>query len=73
VINMGTKPAEEVDISKITPEDVAKLAERLEKDDYDDPFEGLKDWHLLRTLAFNRSELVEEYYYLLDMESYDEC
>jgi hypothetical protein len=73
---MSTKQASEtteVDISKLTPEDVAKLAERLEKDDYDDPFAGLKDWHLLRSLAFNRAELIEGYYHLLDMEEYDEC
>ncbi|AFY70271.1 Protein of unknown function DUF2555 [Thalassoporum mexicanum PCC 7367] len=73
---MSTKQASEVtevDIEKLTPEDVAELAERLEKDDYDNPFEGLKDWHLLRSLAFTRSELIEGYYHLLDLEEYDEC
>ncbi|NJK75565.1 MAG: DUF2555 domain-containing protein [Oscillatoriales cyanobacterium RU_3_3] len=61
------------DIAVLTSEDVARLAVRLEADDYTDPFEGLNDWHLLRSLAFQRPELVEPYLYLLDMESYDEA
>jgi hypothetical protein len=60
------------DIAKFTAEDVAQLASRLEKDDYDNPFEALKDWHLLRAIAFQREELVEPYLYLLDIEAYDE-
>ncbi|MEM6436733.1 MAG: DUF2555 domain-containing protein, partial [Cyanobacteria bacterium P01_D01_bin.115] len=39
---------------------------------YDSAFEGLKDWHLLRALAFQRPELVEKYTYLLDNEPFDE-
>jgi DUF971 family protein len=61
------------DIAVLTSEDVAELAVRLEVDDYTDPFEGLKDWHLLRSLAFQRPELVEPYLHLLDMEAYDEA
>ena len=57
----------------LTAEDVAELAVRLESDDYTDPFEGLNDWHLLRSLAFQRPELVEPYLHLLDMEAYDEA
>jgi DUF971 family protein len=49
------------------------LAVRLEVDDYTDPFEGLNDWHLLRSLAFQRPEMVEPYLHLLDMEAYDEA
>ena len=61
------------DIAALTSDDVAKLAARLEEDDYTDPFEGLNDWHLLRAIAFQRPELVEPYFHLLDMEAYDEA
>lgn len=61
------------DISRLTPDDVANLADRLEADDYNNPFEALKDWHLLRAIAFQRQELVEPYVYLLDLETYDEA
>ncbi|AFZ06050.1 DUF2555 domain-containing protein [Microcoleus sp. AT3-A2] len=61
------------DIAVLTSQDVAELAVRLEVDDYTDPFEGLNDWHLLRSLAFQRPELVEPYLHLLDMEAYDEA
>lgn len=60
------------DITSITETEVAALAERLERDDYTDAFEGLNDWHLLRAIAFQRPELAEPYVYLLDMEAYDE-
>ncbi len=61
------------DIGVLTSQDVAELAVRLEVDDYTDPFEGLNDWHLLRSLAFQRPEMVEPYLHLLDMEAYDEA
>ena len=61
------------DIAALTSDDVAKLAARLEEDDYTDPFEGLNDWHLLRAIAFQRPELAEPYFHLLDMEAYDEA
>ncbi len=63
-------PAQE--IAQMTPEDVAQLAQRLEQDEYDSAFEGLKDWHRLRAVAFQRSELVEPYMHLLDLEAFDE-
>lgn len=59
-------------ISEMTPETVAELARRLEQDAYDNAFEGLNDWHLLRAIAFQRPELVESYEYLLDIEPFDE-
>jgi hypothetical protein len=62
-----------VDISKLTEADVAEIARRLEKDDYATIFESLQDWHILRTLAFQRSQLVEPYLHLLDIEAFDEC
>lgn len=61
------------DISALTPTDVAELAKRLEQDDYTSAFEGLDDWHLLRSIAFQRPELVEPYIHLLDLEAYDEA
>jgi hypothetical protein len=60
------------DISVMTAEDVARLAARLEEDNYNTPFEALQDWHLLRAIAFQRQELVEPYYYLLELEADDE-
>lgn len=61
------------DFSGLTADDVASLAERLETDDYNNPFEALQDWHLLRAIAFQRQELVEPYIYLLDIETFDEA
>lgn len=61
------------DIETLTLEDVAQLAARLESDDYNNAFEALKDWHLLRAIAFQRQELAEPYLYLLDIEAYDEA
>ncbi|MDJ0536227.1 MAG: DUF2555 domain-containing protein [Xenococcaceae cyanobacterium MO_207.B15] len=61
------------DIATLTTEDVAILANRLEQDDYNSPFEALQDWHLLRAIAFQRQELVEPYLYLLDIETFDEA
>ncbi len=60
------------DIAQMTAEDVARLAQRLDIDDYSSPFEALKDWHLLRAIAFQREELAEPYLYLLDIETCDE-
>lgn len=59
-------------VSDMTPDTVAELATRLETDAYENAFEGLQDWHLLRAIAFQRPELVESYVYLLDLEAYDE-
>lgn len=67
-----TMPIPTIDISAMTAERVAELAARLEADDYRSPFEGLQDWHLLRAIAFQRPELVEPYWHLLDVEAYDE-
>ena len=49
-----------------------ELAKRLEEDNYNSPFDGLKDWHLLRALAINRPELTTKYTHLLDQEPFDE-
>lgn len=70
---MATLTMSQRNITMLTAEDVAQLAGRLEQDDYNNAFEGLEDWHLLRAIAFQRPELAEPYLYLLDMESYDEA
>lgn len=61
-----------VAIAAMQAEDVARLAQRLETDDYGNPFEALADWHLLRAIALHDWDLVEPYRYLLDFETYDE-
>ena len=68
---MATLTLSSPNIPTLTADDVAELAARLEGDDYDNAFEGLNDWHLLRAIAFQRPELVEPYVYLLDLEAYD--
>ena len=65
--------APEVDPSKFNATDVAEIADRLERDDYASAFESLRDWHILRSLAFKGSDLVEPYRHLLDLEAFDEC
>tara|TARA_B100000989_G_C19468712_1_gene439631 strand:- start:143 stop:364 length:222 start_codon:yes stop_codon:yes gene_type:complete len=49
-----------------------KFAKRLKEDEYMTPFDGLKDWHLLRALAIYRPELTTDYIHLLDQEPFDE-
>ncbi len=51
-------------ISNFNDKLTAKLAKRLEEDDYSSPFEGLDDWHLLRALAIHRPELTLDYHLL---------
>ncbi|WP_250121737.1 DUF2555 domain-containing protein [Chroococcidiopsis sp. CCMEE 29] len=61
------------DIAAMSAVDVKELATRLEQDNYNNAFDGLNDWHLLRAIAFQRPELVEPYLHLLDLEPYDEA
>ena len=63
----------ECNFAALTKDDVAALADRLEQDDYTSPFEALKDWHLLRAIAFHRQELAQPYIHLLDIETFDEA
>jgi len=60
-------------VKDITEQQVEALAKRLEQDAYESPFASLKDWHLLRSIAFQRPELVEGYLHLLDLEPFDEA
>ena len=59
-------------VNSFNEEMTFKLAKRLEDDNYITPFDGLKDWHLLRALAINRPELTADYIHLLDQEPFDE-
>ena len=59
-------------VNSFDEEMTLKLAKRLEEDNYNTPFDGLKDWHLLRALAINRPELTTNYIHLLDQEPFDE-
>lgn len=70
---MTTLKLTKQDIVRITEEEVAVIAGRLEQDEYNTPFEALEDWHLLRAIAFQREELVQPYIHLLDIEAYDEA
>ena len=49
-----------------------ELAKRLEEDNYNKPFDGLKDSNLLRALAINRPECTTNYIHLNDQEPFDE-
>ena len=77
---MATYDMEFISDNKITEELVnsfneemtLELANRLEEDNYNSPFDGLKDWHLLRALAINRPELTSNFVHLLDQEPFDE-
>ena len=59
-------------VNSFNEEMTFELAKRLEDDNYSRPFEGLKDWHLLRASAINRPELTSNYIHLLDQEPFDE-
>ena len=59
-------------VNSFDEEMTLELAKRLEDDNYSTPFDGLKDWHLLRALAINRPELTSDYIHLLDQEPFDE-
>jgi hypothetical protein len=70
---MPTTTLSAKEIDQLTPQDIAELANRLEKDDYQNAFDSLQDWHLLRAIGFQRPELVTPYLHLLDVEAYDEA
>ncbi|AVH65293.1 DUF2555 domain-containing protein [Nostoc sp. 'Peltigera membranacea cyanobiont' 213] len=70
---MTTLSISRKEIAAITAAEVEELATRLDLDNYNNAFDGLNDWHLLRAIAFQRPELVEPYIYLLDLEPYDEA
>ena len=59
-------------VNSFDEEMTLERAKRLEEDNYNTPFDGLKDWHLLRALAINRPELTTNYIHLLDQEPFDE-
>ena len=62
-------------VNSFDEEMTLELAKRLEEDNYNTPFDGLKDWHLMhlmRSLEINRPKLTTDYIHLLDQEPFDE-
>ena len=59
-------------VNSLDEEMSLELAKRLEEENYNTPFDGLKDCHLLRTLAINRPEITTNYIHFLDQELFDE-
>ena len=69
--NQHNKVSEEL-VNSFNEAMTFELTKRLEDDNYAKPFDGLKDWHLLRALAINRPELTSDFIHLLDQEPFDE-
>ena len=59
-------------VNSFDEEMTLQIAKRLEEDNFNTPFDVLKDLHLLRDLAINRPELTTNYVHLLDQEPFDE-
>ena len=59
-------------VNSFDEEMTLELAKRLEEDNYNTPFDGLKGWHLQRALAINSPELLTNFIHLLDQEPFDE-
>ena len=67
----GNKISKEL-INSFDEEMSLQLAKRVEKVNYINLSDDLKDLHLLRALANNRPELTTNYIHLLDQEPFDE-
>ena len=48
------------------------LYKRLDKENYDMPFNILSNWALQRRFVFNQYKLISEYIHPLDQEPFDE-
>ena len=59
-------------VNSFYEETTFELVKRIEEDNYKSTFDDLKDWHLLRALTINRTELTSDYIHLLEQESLDE-
>ena len=59
-------------VNSFDEEMTLELAIRLKEGDYKTPFDVVKDWHLLRSLAVNRPQLKANYIHLLNKEPFDE-
>ena len=67
----GNKISEEL-VNSFDEELTIELDKRLEEDNYNTPFDCLKDWHFQRVLAINSPELLTNFIHLLDQEPFDE-
>ena len=59
-------------VNSFDEEITLQFAKRLEEDECTTPFDGLKNWHLLRALAISRPVLKTDYTHLLVQEPFDE-
>ena len=59
-------------VNSFDKEMTLELAKSLEEYNYNTPFDGLKELHLLRALAINRTELTTNFIHLLYQEPFDE-
>ena len=59
-------------VNSFNEEITLELAKRLEEDNYNTPFDCLKDSYLLRAFAINRPESKTNYVHLLNQEPFDE-
>ncbi|MGK7907513.1 MAG: DUF2555 domain-containing protein [Synechococcus sp.] len=64
----ASNPQTTAEVKLYSEEEVAEIAERLEKDEYGTVFGCLEDWHALKAIAFNQPELVTPYVHLLELE-----
>ena len=58
-------------INSFDKEMTLELAKRLEEDDQNNTCDGLKDLHMLRSLAINKPELKTDYIHFLNQEPFD--
>ena len=59
-------------VNSFNEEITFNLDKRQEDDNHVNRLYGLKDWHLLSSLAINRPQLTSYYIHLLDHEPFDE-
>ena len=59
-------------VNSFDEEMTLELVKRLEGNNYNTPFSGLKDRHLLGAIAINRPELTTYYAHHLDQELFHE-
>jgi hypothetical protein len=56
------------DTTHYSASEVAAIAERLERNQYDTLFGCLDDWHALKAISYQQPDLVQPYVHLLELE-----
>ena len=59
-------------INSFVEEMTLELAKRLEEENHNNPFDGLKNLHWLSSLTINRTELTTDYIHRLNQEPFNE-